>query len=92
MDDLEETYQAKAEEIHLAPYLLSFIASYQQGTLGMLSASAFRPAVALLQYYVEEGIPVSTVPPWLKEVLDNAIKNGPHASVYTPETEGFIWG
>ena len=50
------------------------------------------PAATLLQSYVEEGIPATTGPPWSKTALDEAILNGPHASVCAPDMVNFIRG
>ena len=47
---------------------------------------------SLIQSHIEEFIPVNTGPPWFREALDNAIKNGPHTSTCTPEMVGFIRG
>ena len=74
------------------PYLLSFMSLQQQGMGGMLPAAVLHPSSALLQSYVEEIIPVSIVPPWSREALDNDAKKGPHTSACTPEMVGFIRG
>ena len=50
------------------------------------------PAVALLQKYVEEGIPAHTGPPWSPVALETALSKGPHASACTPEMISFILG
>ena len=58
--------------------------------MGELPYAIYHPTSALLQSYVEEGIPASTGTTWSRAALDEAIKNGPHASAYTPEMVGFI--
>ena len=45
--------------------------------LGTLPASVFHPEASLLQYYLEKGIPVSTGPPWSREVLKVLLKTVP---------------
>ena len=92
VDDLEATALSTTEDIHHAPYLLAFIASRQRGTPGTLLSAVSHLAAALLQSYTEEGTPVRIGPPWLREALENAIQNGPHASACTQETIGFIQG
>ena len=46
----------------------------------------------LLQSYVKGGIPATTGPPLLRTALDEAIRNGPHASACAPDMVGFIRG
>ena len=46
----------------------------------------------LLQPYVEEGIPATTGPPWLRMALDEATQNRPHASACAPDMVSFIQG
>ena len=58
----------------------------------MLPAAGLHPAAAFLQSYIEEGIPVNTGLPWTRKAVGNTIKNGPHASAFTPEMLGFIRG
>ena len=48
--------------------------------------------VTLFQSYIEEGIPISMVPPWFRSDLDEAIRNGPHASACAPDMVRFIRG
>ena len=50
------------------------------------------PTAALLNKYVEEGIPAHTGPPWSPEALGTAISKGPHASACTLEMTSFVWG
>ena len=59
-DNLAEMKKATAKELTRAPSILDFIASRQQGTLGALSEAVIHLLVALIQTYVEEGIPVQT--------------------------------
>ena len=61
--DLEATAKATAGEILNAPYLLSFLTSKQQKTLGGLPKGLRHPATALLRNYLEEGTPDHTGPP-----------------------------
>ena len=49
------------------------------------------PDVALLQSYVDEGIPVHTRYTWSLQALEIAISKGPHAYACTPEMTTFIW-
>ena len=50
------------------------------------------PAAALLQIYVEEGIPAHTGPLWSPQALETAISKGPHSSSCTAEMTSFIRG
>ena len=61
----------------------AFLASKQRNTLGNLPKGVKHPVAALLQRYVEEGIPDHTGPPWLTEALETAISKGARAS-YNP--------
>ena len=91
-DDLADTAKATAREILKAPSLLSFLASKQRNTLGGLPKGVKHPAVALLNKYVEEGIPAHTGAPWSPESLATAISKGTHASACTPEMTSFVRG
>ena len=48
-DYLAATDKATEEEIHFTPYLLTFIASWQQGTPGTLLLEVLYPTAALLK-------------------------------------------
>ena len=74
------------------PSLLASIAPRQRVMLGTLPEAISHPEESLLQYYVEEVIPVSTGPPWSQEALENGIQNIPHVSACTPEIVWFIQG
>ena len=63
VDDPAGQAKSTAEDIKHYTSLLAFIYSWQRETLGMLLVAA------LLQSYVEEGILISTGPPWLREAL-----------------------
>ena len=76
--------KTNAREILNAPPILLFLASKQQNTLGVLPEEVRHPAVALLQTYVEEGIPAHTGSPWSPQALETAISKGPHALACTP--------
>ena len=71
---------------------MSFLASKQRNTLGGLPEGMKHPAVALLQTYIEEGIPAHMGPPWSAQALKTAISKGPHDSACTPDMTSFIWG
>ena len=79
-------------EIRQAVTLQDFIAYKQQRTLGAPPDVVSHPTATLLQSYVEEGIPANIGPPWLRVALDEAINNGPHASVCAPGMVIFIRG
>ena len=81
-----------AKEIRQSASLEAFIASKQRSTLGALPELVTHPAATLLQSYVEEGIPITTGPPCLRRALDEAIRNGPHASACAPDMVRFIQG
>ena len=68
-DGILATAKETAEEIHLTPSLLAFIALRQRGALGTLPEELLHPEDALLQSYVEERILVNTGPPWWREAL-----------------------
>ena len=72
--------------------LQSFIASKQQRTLVALTEAVSHLSATLLQYYLEEVIPYSTGPPWLREALDEEINNVHHASACAPDMFRFIQG
>ena len=91
-DDLAATAKSTSRELHLAPSLLVFLASKQRKTLGTLPEAAWHPEASLLNSYIEEGIPVHTVPPWSIRALETAIVKVPHSSACTPEMAAFIWG
>ena len=91
-DDLTSTTRSTAENIRQAASLQDFIASKQLKTLGALPEAVSHPASTLFQSYVEEGIPVSTGPPWPRAALDEAIRNGPHASACALDMVCLIWG
>ena len=50
------------------------------------------PVAALIQSYVEEGIPDQIGPPWSPQTLETAISKGPNTSSCTPEMATFIQG
>ena len=54
--------------------------------------AVFHTAASFLKSYVEEVIPVITGPPFLQEALKDSIKNGLHASAFTPDMVGFVLG
>ena len=91
-DDLASTARTTAKKIRQVASLEDFIASKQQSTLEALPAAVTHPAATLLQSYVDEGIPVNTGPPWSRNSLDEAIHNGPHASVCALDIVSFIQG
>ena len=68
-DDLASTAKATSSEILNAPSLMLFLTIKQRNTLAGLPKGVKHPAAALLQRYVEEGIPAHTGPPWLPESL-----------------------
>ena len=43
------------------------------------------PAAQLLQEYAEVGCPVRTGKPWTREMMEEAVRRGPHESALTPE-------
>ena len=84
--------KATAREILNAPSLLLFLASKQRNTLGGLPEGVKHLAAALLQTYVEKGIPAHTGPPWSPQALETTISKGPHASACTPEMTSIVRG
>ena len=91
-DDLLATVKANAREILNAPSLLLFLTSKQRNTLGGLPKGVKHPVAALLQRYVEEGIPSYTGPLWSPQALETAISKDSHASSCAPEITPFIRG
>ena len=91
-DDLAATANVTAREILNAPSLLSLLSSKQLETLGGLPKGVQHPAAALLQIYVEEGIPSHIGPPWLPQALETTMSKGPCASACTPEMTAFFQG
>ena len=80
VDDFTATARATTLDIRQAASLQAFVTSKQQITLRALPEAVTHPAATLLQYYVEEGIPANTGPPWLRAELDEEIKNRLHVS------------
>ena len=91
-DDLTLTARSTAEDTRQAASLQDFIASKQLRTLWALLEAVSHTAATLFQSHVEEGIPVSTGPPRSKADLDEAIRNGPHASACALDMVRLIWG
>ena len=83
--------KATARELNGAPFLLEFLASKQRKTLVNLPKEVKHMSASLLHFYVEEGIPVHTGPPWSNQELETAISKWNHASACTPEIIRFIW-
>ena len=61
-------------------------------TLGGLPEGLIHPSAALLNTYVEEGIPDHIGSPWSPQALGTTISKRPHASACTPEMTNFIRG
>ena len=74
------------------PSLLAFIDPRQQGMVGALSEAVIHPAAALLQTYLETGIPVHTGPPWSRQALEHTIANRPHVWACSTDMIMFIHG
>ena len=60
--------------------------------LGTPPEAVWHPASAFLHYYIDEGTPVHTGPPWSSRALETTISKWPHASACTLEMIRFIWG
>ena len=90
--DLAFTAKNTSKDIRQAASLQAFIDSKKKITLGALPEAVTHPAATLLQSYVEEGIPDTIGPLWLRTALDEAIQNGQHASACAPDMVSFILG
>ena len=77
-NDLAATSKATTSEILSAPSFQSFLASKQQKAMVSLLKRVRHPAAALIQSYVEEGIPAHTGPLWSPQAPETAISKGSH--------------
>ena len=61
-ENLEATEKTTTRELHCAPSLMVFLASKQRMMLGTLPEAVWHLAASFLHFYIEEGIPVHTIP------------------------------
>ena len=92
VDNIAVTAQETLEALKQAHSLRAFIDSRQRSTLGTLPGAVQHPEEPLIRKYVDEGIPLHTVPAWIMGSLERATAKGPHAYTCTPKMTAFICG